>query len=212
MTAHKVTSFNIILLGQGLPIRQLRTDDLDFGNTKAQDVIRLPIALEIRADPFQVVGTPERFQISCSTAPTPELVDVAKRNAEALVAVSGQRAFTAVGHNLIAEIPDRAAVARVRDELLSDDLLTSVVGLALEPSFILTRPFRFGDASISQVEIAGNPESGLVLQFNYHFDLEKNLKTQRPALAIQRADASVEHATKTAAALMEAVDSAQVGA
>lgn len=159
--------------------------------------MRIPIAFELAAGPFGILGFQERYQFVLREAEmTPEYSTILQNNALAAVDLIGRRSIQAVGLNVGGQIQFGAGEAdKIRSSLLQVPTFEQW-GMNVSGLSSLVVNFDAEEANFGRLN-ASIPDARdrLVLEVNYHFELANNARNSRPQNAISRFDRAVEWAS-----------------
>lgn len=199
----RVNSYSIVLVGENMPVQQIKPTDFTFPDAVVERM-RVPVAFDFQAGAFRVQGFPERYQIGATDVDlTEDAVAAIRDNTLELVDLVGRRSISAVGLNLEFHETD-LPVAALRSRVMAADAFPASFLGEVRPEFELTTFFAGPDLSRAKL-LLKVPESldRLVLDLNYHFDLQRNPKIHTPQNAIHRFDAVIEQGRALAVKMCE---------
>ena len=123
-------NFNIVLVGNNIPIPSIELDDFRFRGRPFQATLRMPVALEAEALGGKLTILPERFQVAV-TEPIESLADARDlvEMTRVFLEYVGPRSISATGHNAQFTIDGTAARKdEVRRALIEMDRARELVG------------------------------------------------------------------------------------
>jgi len=158
-------NFNIVLVGNNIPVQNVELDDFRFRGRPLTAALRMPVALEAEARGAKLTIIPERFQAAVTEPLDEPAADASSlvEMAQAFFEYVGPRSFTATGHNAQFTIDGTAERKdEVRRALIDIDRTQELIGRNLVGADVSVF-FRLDAESVTRMAFATMGDDGDVL-------------------------------------------------